>query len=149
MLEGRLAESLHAQTVSNRAGDLIRRELDQPSTLQAGSGVGCELGFDPDHSHFRTGQLDGGRDPTDEPAAADGHEHGLHVGQVFEDLRPDSALAGDNDLIVVRRHGNVAVFHRKLLRLARALCAVGADQDDRGPELRRRVELHTRCPPRH
>src|SRR3712207_7533004 len=46
------------------------------------------------------------------------HEHRLHFGQVFQDLEPNGALAGDQGLVVVRRHQDVAMLgDRKSTRL--------------------------------
>jgi hypothetical protein len=127
------------KAVGDRLGDPIRRKLDQGPAPQAGPGVGRELWLDPDHTHPGATQFDGRRDPTDQPAAAYGHEHRLHVRQVLQDLRPDGPLSGHKDLVVVRRHGDVAVLCRELLGPAGSLGAIRTNEDDLSAQGDRRV----------
>ena len=44
--------------------------------------------------------LDGAGDARDQTAAANGHDDGIHIVQLVEDLQTDGALAGDHVLVV-------------------------------------------------
>ena len=80
------------------------------------------------------GQLDGRRDAADQASAADWREYGFHLRQVFENLQPDGALAGDNFFVVIRRHDDVAVLGGQFFGLQLAFSAAGADEHDLGAE---------------
>ena len=44
----------------------------------------------------------GARDPGEEPAAAEGHEHGVDVGEVLDELEPDRAVPRHHPLVLDR-----------------------------------------------
>ena len=62
--------------------------------------------------------LDRGRDAGGKAAAADRHEHRRDVRTLLEDLEPGRSLAGDDPLVIERRHHRQAARRRFALRRA-------------------------------
>src|SRR5579863_2223043 len=102
VLEVDRAYALGAQSVSNGAGNLLGRKLNNLPRAQTGLGVGGHFGFDADHFHRRLGQLDSGSHSADQTSAADWRENGFDFRHIFENLQSDRALAGDDLFVVVR-----------------------------------------------
>ena len=87
-------------TPSAKRPDAI--EHDPLARRQRRRHAGGVVGLDPDDLHVGAQELDEGRDPGREPAAADRHEHGRQrIGMLVQDLHPDRALAGDDVGIIV------------------------------------------------
>ena len=78
---------------------------------------GRALGLDADDADAE--RRDGGRDPRDEPAAADRDDDRVDVGGVLEDLEPDGALPRDHERIVERVDERRARLRDELVRAAR------------------------------
>ena len=66
--------------------------------------------LDADDLHVGPGLLDGGRHASGQSAAADRHEHRRDVGPLIEDLEAGRTLAGDDPLVVERRHHGESAF---------------------------------------
>ncbi len=72
------------------------RHRRRGSRLQ-GRGQGRHLGrLDPDEPHLGFQGLDGHRHARGQPSAPHRQDHGVHFGQVLNDLEPQGALAGDH-----------------------------------------------------
>ena len=61
-------------------------ELHRPADFATSRHVRRTFRLDANHFYVWCDQLEGACHARDEAAAADRHEHGLHIGQVFEDL---------------------------------------------------------------
>src|SRR5579863_1394646 len=130
VLEVDLADTLGAQAVGDGARDLLGRELDDFSGVEAGLGVGGQFRLDADHVNFRICQLDRRGDAADQASAANGAKDGFDVGQVFENFEADCALTGDDFFVVVGRDDDVAVLGGEFLGFGLAFLAAGADEND-------------------
>ena len=86
-------------------------------------------------------QFDCGCDAAKQPAAADGGQHEIDLGQVFENFEAASSLPGDNGRVVIRLDDRVAVECSQLLGALFALQAGGADGDDLRTECFRCLSL--------
>ena len=74
--------------------------------------------------HARVDALDGKRHARDEPAPADGHHDGVHVGQLLQNFKADGPLARDDVLVVEGVDEGVVVL---FLKLERAVVSVVVD----------------------
>src|SRR5205807_2428877 len=66
------------------------------------------------------------------PAPSHGDEHGLHIGQLFEQLQPERALAGDDPRIVERMDEELAALGAERPRQLVGLVEVASIQDHLG-----------------
>ena len=101
------------------------------------------------HLYVGAQALDGKRHAGNQPAAADGHHHGVHIGQLIQNLQPDGALPGNDQLVIVGVDKGHTGF---LLQLHRAVVGVivGAlDQLDPGTQPLGAFYLHNRGGIRH
>ena len=78
--------------------------LRRPRSPRASARAALRL----DGDRCARGRRSRGGDPGDQPAAADGDDHGVGVGRVLLDLEPDGARAGDHDRVVERVHERAA-----------------------------------------
>ena len=93
--------------------------------------------------------LDGKRHAGNQPAAADGHHYGVHVGQLIQNLQPDGALPRNDQLVIVGVDKGHAGF---LLQFDRAVVGVivgTLDQLDPGTQAFGALYLHNRGGIRH
>ena len=74
--------------------------------------------------------LDGRGHAAQQAAAGDGRENQVHIGEGFDDLQAAGGLAGDDLLVVIRRHDDVAVLTNELFRHGQALAGGDAYIDD-------------------
>ena len=72
-----------------------------PSASEPGYAA-APVGLDPDHADVGAQRLDRDRHAGQQAAPAGGHQHGLHLGHLLEDLQAHGALPGD-DVGVVER----------------------------------------------
>ena len=100
--EGFFTDQLDRRTVGKQADVL---EFD-PLAGSDGTRHGVRVGsLHADHADLRLEALDVGGYPGGQPAAADGHEHGMDRPRVLaQDFHADGALAGDHVRIVKRRN---------------------------------------------
>src|SRR5437762_11719702 len=131
MLEVAFADTLRAQPVGDGARRLLRREGDAPASFEAGSGLGSELGFNTVNFYFGSLQFDCGRDSADHAPTTDTDQHIGHIGKIFEDLEPHSALSGDDGFVVIGWNQSITVLGGKCFSALLAFVA------------RRRSEEHT------
>src|SRR2546425_7531063 len=73
--------------------------------------------FDADYANSWVVALDGHRYPGDQPAPADRHDHRVDVGPVLHDLQAESALSGDELLIIEGVHVGESLRAHQLFRL--------------------------------
>ena len=111
-------------------------------------GVGT-LGLDADDLHVRSDGLDVRGDTRDETAAADGHEHVLHAGQLAHHLHAHRALARHHERVVKRRHEGPPLLLSPSLGVRLARVVVLPLQRDGGPEPPDRLHLDARGGDRH
>ena len=90
--------------------------------------------FDADHPHRRPQRLDGGADPGNQPAAADGHYHRVQVWHLFDDLQPHGSLPVDDVRVVEAGHvGPVGLLGDGQCLLPRLVIRFSFE-NDLGPE---------------
>ena len=101
------------------------------------------------HLYVGAQALDGKCHAGNQPAAADGYHHGVHIGQLIQNLQPDGTLPGNDQLVIVGVDKGHTGF---LLQLHRAVVGVivGAlDQLDLGTQPLGAFYLHNRGGIRH
>jgi hypothetical protein len=92
-----------------------------------------ELGLDADHARLRPSSFHRGRDPRDQAAAADRHEHDIRVRNVLEQLEPDGSLARGRERVVERVHERPPRLLDKLLQAVEGFGRAGRSEIDLAP----------------
>jgi hypothetical protein len=105
--------------------------------------------LDSNHANVGTAAFDGGRDASEQSAAAHRHHHGLHVGALFDDLEPDGPLPRDHPRMVERRHHRQAALSGNDLGPVLAVHRRPAGEHHFGAMRRRPLDFHCRRGLRH
>src|SRR5579863_4386813 len=121
------ADTLAAQAIGDGTGRLFGRGLGNLSGTEAGLRIGRKLGFDPDDVDGRLAEFNGCGNATDHASAAYRHQHGLDDRQIFQNFQADSALSGDDFLVVEGRDDGVALPLGKFFGALLALHTAGPD----------------------
>src|SRR6266702_1268106 len=95
--QGKVAGAADGDTIGDRG---FGRDGDRSARFASAQHGGVLLGFDADDADLGVGLFERAADAADEPAAADGHDYRLNVGDLLEQLEGDGALSGDDVGIV-------------------------------------------------
>ncbi len=139
--EGQVARPDRHQPVGNTRG-LVERDgmpLRQRRLHRRGS-----RWLDPDHADGGLGLFDGRRHTGQQAAAADRHEDGFHVRPLLQQFQAQCALAGDDPLVIERRHHRQPAFRRFLFGPRLPISRGGAGEDDLGTETAGALHLDRR-----
>ncbi len=117
--------------------------------VEHGAHRGKQLGLDADHLDLGLQGLHRGRDPGDEAAAAERHDHGVEIGAGTRELKADRPLPGDHLFIIVRMNEGEALVVRQLVRGLGRLGQARALKHDMGAEALGLLHLHERRRFRH
>ena len=115
---------------------------DHMARLQAGLHAGRPLRLHADDFYVGVEQLGQGGHTRRQPAAADGHQDDVHVGQVLEDLIGDGALAGGHLQVVEGVDIGQPLLLRQLGGQLGGLVKDLTVEDDLGPVVLGIVHLH-------
>ena len=88
--------------------------------------------LDADNPAVRLPLLHGVGHAADEPAAADGDHHLLHLRQLFQDFQADGALPGDDERVVEGVGEGIALLPAEALGLRRRVVIHAGDQHHLG-----------------
>ena len=124
-------------------------DLDRLAALERGHIGRAALDLHADHAYAGPRGLEHARDATDQPAAADRHDHGRDVLDVVEQLEPDRALAGDDLRVVERMHERRTGLGRPFAGARHAGVDGVAAEPDGSAEALDRGHLRQRCLGRH
>src|SRR5690606_17685656 len=83
---------------------LRRLDVDDAVRLPGEQGGGGGLCFDADHADVRAALLERYGHAADQPAAADRHDDARQVRDLFQQLEPDGALAGNDEVVIEGVH---------------------------------------------
>ena len=93
--------------------------------------------------------LDGERHARDQAAAAHGHDHGIHILELVEDLQADGALACDHGIIVVGVNKGHAGLLLQLYSFIMGIVVGALDQANLCAQALGAFYLHDGCAIRH
>ena len=116
---------------------------------QAAEHAGSSLGLHSDDTHGGLEGLDGIRHTTGQSAAADGHNHGVDVGIIVDDLHAHAALSGNHQFVVEGVDESHAFLLVELQRPAISIVVHTLDQAYLGSHGSRGLHLADGCSCRH
>ena len=107
--QGQVAGAAHGDAVGDGG---LGVDGDRSAGLAGAQHRGQLLRLDADHANLGVGLFERAGDAADEPAAADGNDHGFQVGNLFQQFQADGALAGDDLRVVEGMDEGAALFER-------------------------------------
>src|SRR5262249_93285 len=106
---------------------LFRRPFNDAARAKTGLCIGCNFGFNADDSSLRLERLNRRRDSADQSSTANGDEHQIDTGNIFDNFQSGGALPGDDMFIVIRWDNDVPVLCGKFFSLDLPFNSTGAD----------------------
>ena len=113
------------------------------------AGVIGRGGFDPDHPNPGAQRLQRDGHAGHQAAAADGNKRNVDVGEIGGNLEAHGPLAGDDPIVVERRHHDAPTLGRNVGRDRFTILREPVVLDDAGTICARSIPLHSRRVERH